>query len=167
MLAGESYTYGRAANPTWTELEEAIGGLEGCGDEGGARVFGSGQAAVAAVFGVTLRVGDVVAMTAGAYFGSGAILRESFTQLGVRVRELTPAAMEAGEGLEGVRLVWVETPSNPWLEITDVRRVVARARGVGALVALDNTTVTPLGQRPLELGVDFLGLFGFKVDGGA
>lgn len=149
--AGEGYTYGRAANPTWTELEAAIGALEG----GPARVFGSGQAAVAAVFGVTLRAGDTVAMTAGAYFGSGGILREFFAETGVTVRELAPAAMEAGEGLAGVRLVWVETPSNPRLEITDVRRVVARAREVGALVALDNTTVTPLGQRPLELGVDF------------
>ena len=148
---GDGYTYGRAANPTWTELEEAIGALEG----GGVRVFGSGQAAVAAVLGVTLRAGDVVAVTAGAYFGTVSMLREGFSALGVQVREVTPAAMEAGEGLAGVRLVWVETPSNPRLEITDVRRVVARAREVGALVTLDNTTVTPLGQRPLALGVDF------------
>ena len=149
--AGTGLTYGRSGNPTWTELEAAIEGLEG----GGARVFGSGQAAVAAVFGVTLRAGDVVAMTAGAYFGSGGMLREFFVELGVTVRELTPAQMEAGEGLAGVRLVWVETPSNPRLQITDVRRVVARAREAAALVALDNTSVTPLGQKPLDLDVDF------------
>ena len=157
---GSGYTYGRSANPTWTELEQAIGELEGGASAGCAvRVFGSGQAAVAAVLGTVLRAGDVVAITAGAYFGTVGMLRESFAELGVTVRELTPAQMEnqpeVGEGLEGVRLVWVETPSNPRLEITDVRRVVARARAAGALVALDNTTVTPLGQKPLALGVDF------------
>ncbi len=158
---GSGYTYGRAGNPTWAELEAAIGSLESGGPECGSvqgcgvRVFGSGQAAVAAVFGTVLRAGDTVALTAGAYFGSVGLLRESFGELGLTVRELTPAQMEAGEGLAGARLVWVETPSNPRLEITDVRRVVARARAVGALVALDNTTVTPLGQKPLELGVDF------------
>ena len=148
---GSGYTYGRAGNPTWAELEAAIGGLEG----GSVRVFGSGQAAVAAVFGTVLRAGETVVLTAGAYFGSVGLLRESFAELGLTVRELTPAQMEAGEGLAGARLVWVETPSNPRLEITDVRRVVGRAREVGALVALDNTTVTPLGQKPLDLGVDF------------
>ena len=145
--AGAGYTYGRAGNPGWTELEEAIAAFEG----GPVRLFGSGQAAVAAVLNVAVRAGDTVAITAGAYFGS----RHMMQELGLEVRELAPAAMERGEGLAGARLIWLETPSNPRLEIIDVARVVEHARAAGALVALDNTTVTPLGQQPLALGVDF------------
>ena len=139
----EGYTYGRAHNPTWTELEEAIGGLEG----GGVRVFGSGMGAVAAVMGVVLRAGDTVAIQNG-YFGVRQLLREVYEPMGVTVR------MGLGD-LRGVRLAWVETPSNPVLEIVDLREVCGRAREAGALVAVDNTTASPWGQKPLGLGADF------------
>ena len=142
--AGEGYTYGRAHNPTWAALEAAIAGLEG----GEVRVFASGLAAVAAVFGTVLRPGDTVVIPRGAYFGGRALLREFVEPMGVTVRV-------GLEDLAGARLVWLETPSNPLLEITDVRGMCAAARAAGALVAVDNTTATPLGQKPLALGADF------------
>ena len=141
---GEGYTYGRAHNPTWAALEAAIAELEG----GGVRVFASGLAAVGAVFGTVLRPGDTVVVPRGAYFGGRALLREFVEPMGVVVRE-------GLEDIASARLVWLETPSNPLLEVTDVRAMCAAAHAAGALVAVDNTTATPLGQKPLELGADF------------
>ena len=142
--SGDGYTYARAHNPTWAALEEAIEVLEG----GPVRVFASGLAAVAAVFGTVLRPGDTVVVPAEAYFGGRALLDDFLVPMGVTVR--------VGLGdLAGARLVWLETPSNPRLQVTDVRVMCAAAKAVGALVAVDNTTATPLGQKPLALGADF------------
>ncbi len=142
--SGEGYTYARAHNPTWTALEDAIAILEG----GPVRVFASGLAAIAAVFGTVLRPSDTVVVPQEAYFGGRALLDEFLVPMGVKVRV-------GFSDLAGARLVWLETPSNPRLQITDVRALCAAAHTAGALVALDNTTATPLGQKPLALGVDF------------
>lgn len=152
-----AYTYGRSHNPGWTEVELAIGRLEvDAGHEAaGVRLFGSGLAAVAAVFGAVLRTGDKVVIAGDAYFAARQLLREQFAPLGVEVQEMAAAEMEVAGRLSGARLIWIETPSNPTLEVTDVRTVVRLARAAGALVAVDNTTATPLAQRPLELGADF------------
>ena len=148
-----AYTYGRSRNPTWTELERVIGTLEVAGGEAaGVRVFGSGLAAVGAVFGAVLRPGDTVAMQAGAYFMARQLLEEIYGPAGVKVRLVAAAGI--AEELEGARLVWVETPSNPEMSVVDIRKVAEAAHQAGALVAVDNTTATPLGQRPLELGAD-------------
>ncbi|WP_207939097.1 cystathionine gamma-lyase, partial [Actinomadura darangshiensis] len=153
-LAGEAsgpYTYGRDSNPTWTLLEQAIGELEG-----GAEVvsFASGMAAVAGVLLSQVRIGDVVVLPDDCYQTTRA-LQERLESYGAVVR-MGPTAGDAQIGLvEGARLVWVETPSNPRLDVCDVRRVVEAAHAAGALVAVDNTLATPLGQRPLELGADF------------
>lgn len=151
------YSYGRSHQPTWTELERAIGEMEV--DAGhtaaGVRVFGSGLAAVAAVFSAVLRPGDTVVVQQGCYFGARHLLSEMFVPQGVTVRTAAAKDLEQVSCLRGARLVWVETPANPGMEVTDVRAVVAAAKQAGALVAVDNTTATPLGQRPLELGADF------------
>ncbi len=153
--AGAAYSYGRSHNPTWTELERAIGTMEVmAGAPAGVRVFGSGMAAVAAAFSAVLRTGDMVAVTRGMYFGARRLLEEVWVPAGVTVVELGPAEMTEPERLRGVRLVWVETPSNPGLEVTDVAAVARAAHAAEALVAVDNTTASPLGQRPLELGAD-------------
>ena len=168
--AAAPYSYARSHNPTWTALEEAIAGLESGRDEGAAAegsrgkelraralVFGSGMAAVAAVFGAVLRAGDVVVVPSDAYFAARVLLEQQFVPRGVTVRTAPTAEMAAAgqEGLfEGARLVWVETPSNPTMEVTDIRAVCAAAHAAGALVAVDNTTATPLGQSPLALGAD-------------
>lgn len=153
-LAGEAsgpYTYGRDSNPTWDLLERAIGELEG-----GAEVvsFASGMAAVAGVLLSQVRAGDVVVLPDDCYQTTRA-LKERLESYGAVVR-MGPTAGDSQIGLmDGARLVWVETPSNPQLDVCDIRRVVEAAHAAGALVAVDNTLATPLGQRPLELGADF------------
>ena len=153
--AGAAYSYGRSHNPTWTELEHAIGLLEV--DDGqvtaGVRVFGSGLAAVAAVFAAVLRPADVVAVQAGAYFMARQLLEEVYGHLNVTVRLVTAAEMTDATKIAGARLIWVETPSNPMAEIVDVRAVAA-AKDAGSVLAVDTTTATPLGQRVLEQGAD-------------
>ena len=148
------YTYARAHNPTWTHLEQAIAGLESRDGGAGVRVFASGLAAVAAVFGAVLRSGDTVVIQNGTYFAGRQLLDELFAPMGVRVRGVAGRELLQPEVVDGARLVWVETPSNPELDITDIAAVARVAKAAGALVAVDNTTATPLGQKPLELGAD-------------
>ena len=150
--AGMKYTYGRSHNPTWTALEEAIAGLEGAG--AGVRVFGSGMAAVAAALGAVLRAGDTVVVQQGVYFGGRKLLAEVYAPLGVRVRAVRAAELTDPAMVAGARLVWAETPSNPELEIVEIAAVAQVAHEAGALVAVDNTTATPMGQKPLDLGAD-------------
>ncbi|MFD0683389.1 cystathionine gamma-lyase [Actinomadura fibrosa] len=145
------YTYGRDANPTWTLLEAAIGELEG-----GAEVvtFASGMAAIAAVVLSQVKAGDVVVMPTDCYNVTRA-LKDRLESYGAEVR-MAPTADDAQLGvLDGARLVWLETPSNPNLDVCDIARIADAAHAGGALVAVDNTLSTPLGQRPLDLGADF------------
>jgi len=152
---GVEYSYARSHQPTWTELERALGELEGGGGEAASvRVFASGLAAVGAAFWAALRPGDTVVVQEGCYFGARALLTEVFAPGGVQVRVVAVEELASPRNLAGAKLVWVETPGNPRLEVVDVRAVAEAARAVGALVAVDNTTATPLGQKPLELGAD-------------
>ena len=151
--AGVAYSYGRSHNPTWTELEHAIAGLESQA-EVGVRTFASGIAAVAAVFGALLKPGDTVVMPADAYFTARQLVQELFVPMGVRLRLIACKDFTDPTQVEGAKLVWLETPSNPLLEVTDIARAAEVAHAAGALVAVDNTTSTPLGQKPLELGAD-------------
>ncbi|RTL68881.1 MAG: cystathionine gamma-lyase [Pseudonocardiaceae bacterium] len=138
--------YGRAGNPTWRALEAAIGGLEG----GECTVFASGMAGIAALFGTCGRDGTVLLPSDGYY-----LARTLAADLGLPVRTVpTTQAHEAD--LDGVALVLLETPSNPGLDVCDIAAVASRAHAAGALVAVDNTTATPLGQRPLNLGADIV-----------
>jgi len=158
-LAQAAYTYARSHNPTWTELERAIAQMESGGLPDGADasalVFASGMAACAAVFGAVLRPGDVAVLPANSYYTARMLMREFFAEMGVVVRCAPTAGDAQGELLEGARLLWIETPSNPTMEICDIARLCERAHEAGALVAVDNTTPTPLGQKPLALGADF------------
>lgn len=154
--AGVPYSYGRSHNPTWTALERALGMIEsGEGYTARALVFGSGMAAVAAVFGAALRPGDAVVLPENAYFAAQALAEEYFAKMGVEMRLAPTAGGAQGEMLSGARLLWLETPTNPGMEICDVQALSERAHAEGCLVACDNTTATPLGQRVLELGADY------------
>jgi len=150
------YTYARSHNPTWTELEKAIGQMEsGPGYRATALVFASGMAACTAVFGAVLRPGDVVVLPSNAYYAARVLAQEYFAKMGVIVR-LAPTANNAqGELLEGAKLLWLESPSNPTMDVCDIALLSEAAHRAGALVAVDNTTPTPLGQLPLALGADF------------
>jgi cystathionine gamma-lyase len=148
------YTYGRDANPTWTLLETAIGELEAPGEEVETVVFASGMAAVSAVLFSRLRAGDAVVLPSDGYQGL-ALVREQLAAYGVEVRNAPTADDAQAALLDGARLLWIESPSNPGLDVCDIRRLTAAAHRAGALVAVDNTLATPLGQRPLELGADY------------
>ena len=154
--ADSAYSYARSHNPTWTDLERAIGEMEsGPGYEAKALVFASGMAATMAVFGAVLRPGDVVVMPSNSYYAARLLVQEYFTQMGVVVRMAPTAGNAQGELLEGARLLWLETPSNPTMEVCDIAALCEAAHKAGALVAVDNTTPTPMGQLPLALGADF------------
>ncbi|WP_079428672.1 cystathionine gamma-lyase [Streptomyces katrae] len=149
------YTYGRDTNPTWTLLERAIGELEAPGGEDvDTVVFASGMAAVSAVLLSQARAGDTVVLPDDGYQALP-LVREQLEAYGVRVRTAPTGGDAQLTALDGARLLWIETPSNPGLDVCDVRRLVDAAHGAGTLVAVDNTLATPLGQRPLELGADF------------
>jgi cystathionine gamma-lyase len=150
--AAHALTYGRFHNPTWTAWEEALRSLEG----GDVVAFASGMAAVSAVFGVTLRPGDVLVLAADCYYTIRRMAAAWLEAIGVQVR-LVPTRDNAQLGaLDGARLVWIETPTNPMLEVCDIRAVADAARARGALVAVDNTTATAYLQQPLSLGATFV-----------
>ncbi|MFD9302713.1 cystathionine gamma-lyase [Streptomyces sp. NPDC060048] len=149
------YTYGRDTNPTWTLLERAIGELEAPGQDGvDTVVFASGMAAVSAVLLSQARAGDTVVLPDDGYQALP-LVREQLEAYGVQVRTAPTGEDAQLAVLDGARLLWLETPSNPGLDVCDVRRLVDAAHAGGTLVAVDNTLATPLGQRPLELGADF------------
>lgn len=145
-------TYGRFHNPTWTAWEEALGVLEG----GQAVAYASGMAAVAAVFGVCLRPGDVVVLPADSYYTTRLLASDWLKAIGVEARLVPTRGNTQGRALEGVRLLWLETPTNPQLDVCDIQKLVQAARSQGALVAVDNTTATACLQQPLLLGADYV-----------
>ncbi|SDK81138.1 cystathionine gamma-lyase [Streptomyces indicus] len=157
-LAGDPagpYTYGRDENPTWSLLEQAIAELESPGHpEAEALVFASGMAAVSAVLFSHLRSGDAVVLPSDGYQALP-LVREQLTAYGIETRTAPTGGDAQRALLDGARLLWLETPSNPGLDVCDIRALAAAAHERGALVAVDNTLATPLGQRPLDLGADF------------
>ncbi|MFE3068994.1 cystathionine gamma-lyase [Streptomyces sp. NPDC059247] len=149
------YAYGRDDNPTWTHLERAIGELEAPGERDvETLVFASGMAAISAVLFSQLRAGDTVVMPTDGYQALP-LLHQQLRAFGVEVRTAPTGGDAQLDVLDGAKLLWIETPSNPGLDVCDVRRLVRAAHSGGTLVAVDNTLATPLGQRPLELGADF------------
>lgn len=148
--AGE-YQYARWANPTWTALDAALAQLE----DAPVVTFPSGMAAIAAVFYGLLRSGDRILLPADGYYTTRILADRFLTPLGVSFDLVATAALGA-QSFAGYRLVMIETPSNPALDLADIGAVATRARAAGAIVAVDNTMMTPLGQRPLDLGADLL-----------
>lgn len=154
--ANITYSYARSHNPTWTALEKALGQMEsGEGYQASALVFASGMAACTAAFGAVLRPGDAVVLPSNAYYTARMLLQNYFTKMGVVLRMAPTAGNAQAELLEGARLLWLESPSNPGMEICDIALLCEAAHRAGALVAVDNTTPTPMGQLPLALGADF------------
>ncbi|MFG2132625.1 cystathionine gamma-lyase [Streptomyces sp. NPDC048751] len=157
-LPGEptgGYAYGRDENPTWTHLERAIGELEAPGRDGvETLVFASGMAAISSVLFSQLRAGDAVVLPSDGYQVLP-LVRAQLEAFGIEVRTAPTGGDAQLDVLDGARLLWIESPSNPGLDVCDIRRLVGAAHARGALVAVDNTLATPLGQRPLELGADF------------
>jgi cystathionine gamma-synthase len=148
--AGGPDGYAREGNPTWAALEEALGLLEG----GRVLTFASGIAAVAAVL-EAVPVGGTVVAPRQAYQGTRGLLED----LG-RSGRVTPVAVDIADtddvlaAIGGAALLWVESPTNPLLEMADLPALLRGARAAGVPVAVDATLTTPLLQRPLDLGAD-------------
>ena len=159
----ESRAYSRTdATPGWEALETAMGQVEG----GHAVAFSSGMAAIAAVLDLVPAGGRIVA-PADCYFGVGELLADGQQQgrwAVDRVDLTDTASVQAAVG--GADLLWLETPSNPLLEVADLPALCAAGRRAGAIVGVDNTFATPLLQRPLTLGADMVVHSATKFIGG-
>jgi cystathionine gamma-lyase len=145
------YSYGRYHNPTWTHFERALSELEG----GMAVIFASGMAAVTAVFGSVLRPGNILVMPSDGYYTARMLAEGYFASFGIQVRLVETGGHDHMRYLDGATLLWLETPTNPGLDVCDLTALVAAAHERGVLVAVDNTTATVLGQQPLAYGADF------------
>jgi cystathionine gamma-synthase len=158
----EGYDYARGANPTRSALERALGELEG----GSAAAFSSGLAATHALITAVCRAGDHVVLPNDLYGGTYRLVDKVLTGWGLRYDLVDQTDLDAlGAAVrDDTRLVWVETPTNPQLNVIDIEGVIARKRR--ALVAVDNTFATPVNQRPLELGADFVAHSTTKYLGG-
>ncbi|MEZ5812065.1 MAG: cystathionine gamma-lyase [Rhizobiaceae bacterium] len=143
--------YGRFDNPTWEATEDLLSHLE----DAPAVAFPSGMAAISALFFGLLKTGDRVLLPSDGYYTTRVLAERFLAPMGVAF-DLRPTSRFAEGGFDGYRLVFVETPSNPGLDICDIAAVSKAAHDAGAIVAADNTTMTPYGQRPLDLGADIV-----------
>jgi len=149
------YEYSRTANPTRTALEQCLASLEG-GQQCAA--FASGLAATAAVVSALLRPGDEIAAAADLYGGTFRILDKVFKPWGLVPRfteDSSPAGFKAIVGPR-TKMVWIETPTNPLLQVIDIAALAEVARQAGALLVVDNTFASPYLQRPIKLGADLV-----------
>jgi len=146
------YTYGRTGNPTWSAWENALGAIDG----GESVAFASGMAAAAAVFGTVLRPGDVLVLPSDSYYTTRLVASGWLDSIGIKTRFAPTRDSAQMHELDGARLLWIETPSNPLLEVSDIELLVRAAHTHGVLVACDNTTATGYLQHPLRLGADFV-----------
>ena len=161
-IRGEEGVYARTHGvATWAGLEEAVGALEG----GQATAFATGMAAAsAALFALAPRI---LVLPTFSYLGVRALVNDLVEQSRLQVRFVditdTAAVVEAADGAD---VVWVETPTNPTLDVADVRAIAEGAHGVGARVVVDSTFATPICSRPLVDGADVVMHSGTKYLGG-
>ncbi len=151
-VAGGDVEYGRYGNPTWSAFEEALGALEG----GRSLAFSSGLAAVATVLDL---VGQGRTVVAPRHAYNGSIMQLADLEARGRVKAVlvdiadTDAVCRA---CDDAALVWIESPTNPALEVADIATIAKAAHDAGAYVVVDNTFATPLLQQPLSLGADIV-----------
>jgi cystathionine gamma-synthase len=150
----KGYDYARAANPTRTALEECLASLENAAH---GHAFASGVGATSTIMHL-LDPGDHVVCVNDVYGGTYRMFSQVFEPKGYRFTYATPEQLSAEpERLVGdARLVWIETPTNPLLNIVDIQAVAAATKAAGALLVVDSTFATPFLQQPLDLGADIV-----------
>ena len=150
--AGGPIGYGRYGNESWSALETAISELEG----GQTLSFSSGMAAISAVFSI-LPVGAPIVASNQGYSGVMSLLKQLHAagRLEVRFVEITNTD-EVIAAMKGAALVWLESPTNPCLDVADLPALIAAAKKLGIGVGVDNTFATPLVQKPLSMGADIV-----------
>jgi cystathionine gamma-synthase len=154
-LIDPAYTYGRDDNPGYPQVEAVVCALEGGAD---ALVLPSGMAAIAALF-RTLRRGDAVAVQRPIYYGTLAWLSKFCAHREIALHHFEgsdPASLERVLHEAKPAIVWIETPSNPMLDVVDIARAAEIAHAGGALLGVDSTAATPILTRPLALGADLV-----------
>jgi cystathionine gamma-synthase len=151
-VAGGDLEYGRYGNPTWTAFEEALGGLEG----GRCLAFSSGLAAVATILDL---VGPEQKVVAPRHAYNGSVMQlgdlEHRGRITTELVDITDTEAVVA-ACDDASLVWLESPTNPAMEVADVATITAAAQAAGARVVVDNTFATPILQQPLEWGVDLV-----------
>jgi cystathionine gamma-synthase len=150
------YEYGRSGNPTRASLETLLASLEG-GRRGFS--FSSGLAAEDALLRAVLKPGDHVVLGNDVYGGTHRLINRVHGAWGVRNTTVDLGdlgAVEAALSTEGTRILWIETPSNPLMKISDIAALAELGHAVGALVVVDNTFASPALQQPLALGADVI-----------
>ncbi|HEY4015568.1 MAG TPA: aminotransferase class I/II-fold pyridoxal phosphate-dependent enzyme [Polyangiaceae bacterium] len=157
--AGQVYRYGREGNPTWSALEEEYAAL----GRAPCLAFASGMAACAAIVdGLVPRGGRVVAPADGYY-----AFRSLLQARGVEVESVPSGDSRAfARAARGATLVWVETPSNPGLDVADLAATAEACRAAGALLVVDNTLATAVGQDPFAFGADVVVVSATKATSG-
>jgi len=151
-VAGGDREYGRYSNPSWDAFEEALGALEG----GRCLSFASGLAAVATVLDL-VGAGETVVAPRHAYNGTLMQLADLEARGRARARLVDVADTDAVlAACEDAALVWLESPTNPAMEVADIATIAAGAHEAGARVVVDNTFATPVLQQPLDLGADLV-----------
>ncbi len=151
----KGFSYSRTNNPTRQRLETVLAELEGVSF---AAAFASGLAAENAVLQAYLRTGDEIIIPLDVYGGTYRILNKVYQNFGVITKQIDTGDLNAVEAAlsNKTRLVWIESPTNPRLLITDIAAVAKLAHARGALVVVDNTFATPCFQQPFELGADIV-----------
>ena len=167
----ESFVYSRGRNPnaealarklSWLEARDlmAQAGARSVDEIAAGRIFSSGMGAISALLSSQLSVGDVVLSQASLYGGTFSFMKEICPRMGIEVRFVSSFSPEDwGHALEmhpAAKLLYIETPSNPTMEIHDIRALADVAHAVGARLAVDNTFATPCLQQPLSLGADYV-----------
>jgi methionine-gamma-lyase len=155
MEENETWLYTRWGNPTVYQLEQKLAALEGAET---AIAFASGMGAIVALLLHLLKAGDHAIVSDVAYAALSEITNEKIPELGIGISKVNTSDLEAVSGAirRNTRLVYVETPCNPLLRLTDIAAVARIAHGAGALLAVDSTFATPAATRPLALGADFV-----------
>ncbi len=150
--AGGEIGYGRYGNQTWSALESAISALEG----GKTLIFSSGMAAINAVFSL-LPIGSVVLASHNGYTGTMNTIKRLVESGNIEIRYVDIADTAAVIAqLPGASLLWIESPTNPSLQVADLPEIIKGAKSLGVGVAVDNTFATPINQQPLALGADMV-----------
>jgi len=150
----KGYDYSRSDNPTRTPLQACLAALEGANH---ALVYASGLAATDNLVRTIVRPGDHVVCGDDVYGGTYRLFDKVIRHWGVTFSYADFSTADLVKAIPpGTKMVWLETPTNPLLKVSDIAAVCARAKEIGALVAVDNTFATPYFQRPLELGADFV-----------
>lgn len=150
------FRYARISNPTRQILEDTMAELEhGCSGF----AYSSGMAGIDAIWRTFLRPGDTIVAVADIYGGAHDLLVEIYAEWGINVifADLTDSAnLDRILAQTKVKMVWLETPSNPLLRLVDIATLAEKAKAAGAIVGMDNTFATPYIQHPLDLGVDIV-----------